>query len=163
MPDTPPAALPDATAAAAGDLPVWFAVFNEIGILGQLSRAMFEARMPRGMVLPQFAVLNHLVRVRDGQTPLALARAFQVPKTSMTHTLGLLERAGLVRLADNPDDGRSKQVWITDAGRAFRDRTIAGLGPDVAVLAAAFPTERVAGVLPVLQDLRRVMDAMREG
>lgn len=140
---------------------LWFTVFNEIGIIAQLSRAMFEARLPEGFLLPQFSVLNHLLRVGDGRTPLQLARAFQVPKTSMTHTLGVLERAGLVRLAPNPGDGRSKCVWITEAGRAFRDAGIARLGPDIAALEARFPAERLAPVLPVLGALRAEMDRMR--
>ena len=46
-----------------------FQLFNEIGIIGQLSRAMFEARLPDGLLLTHFTVINHLIRVKDGQTP----------------------------------------------------------------------------------------------
>jgi DNA-binding MarR family transcriptional regulator len=143
------------------DTALWFRFFNEVGILGQLASALFEARLPQGFLVSHFAVLNHLVRVRDGGTPLALARAFQVPKTTMTHTLAGLERAGLVEMQPNPEDGRSKRVWITDRGRAFREEAIAGLGPDVARLAERFPTERVAALLPGLEALRRVLDEDR--
>jgi len=144
------------------DAALFFAVFNEIGILAQLSAALFEQRLPAGFLVSHFAVLNGLVRVRDGRTPLALARAYQVPKTTMTHTLAGLERAGLVRMAPNPQDGRSKRVWITDAGRAFRDQSIALLAPDLAGLAAQLPANRLAPVLPVLADLRAVLDALRD-
>lgn len=154
MPDPEPPKVPPET---------YFALFNEIGILEQLSRALFEARLPGGILVSQFAVLNHLIRVRDGRTPLDLSRAFQVPKTTMTHTLAVLERHGLVRMAPNPGDGRSKCVWLTDAGRRFRDEAIAALGPDMAALDARFPAARVAPLLPVLAELRRVMDAMRDG
>jgi DNA-binding MarR family transcriptional regulator len=142
---------------------LWFALFNEIGILGQLSRALFEARLPGGILVPQFSVLNHLVRVKDGRTPLDLARAFQVPKTSMTHSLAVLERAGLVRIAANPGDGRSKCVWITEAGRTFREAAIAALAPDIAALEARFPSRGLEAVLPVLAALRAEMDRMRYG
>ena len=94
----------------------YFRLFNEIGILAQLSRAVFEARLPGGMLVSHFAVLNHLIRVEDGRTPRELARAFQVPKTTMTHTLAGLESAGYVRMKPNAEDGRSKRVWITPAG-----------------------------------------------
>jgi DNA-binding MarR family transcriptional regulator len=151
MPDRSP--TPEATL---------FAFFNEVGILAQLSRAMFEARLPPGFNLPQFAVLNHLVRVRDGQTPLALARAFQVPKTSMTHSLAVLERHGLIEMRPNDRDGRSKCVFITEGGRAFRETAVASLAPDLAAIAAAFPVDRLAGTLPALGDLRKLMDAMRD-
>lgn len=139
-----------------------FAFFNEVGILTQLSRALVEARLPAGFNLPQFTVLNHLVRVRDGQTPLALARAFQVPKTSMTHSLAVLERHGLIEMRPNARDGRSKCVFITEAGRAFRQRAIESLVPDMAAIAGEYPVDRLATVLPVLTDLRRVMDRMRD-
>lgn len=150
MPDQDP--TPEATL---------FAFFNEVGILAQLSRALFEARLPEGFNLPQFTVLNHLVRVKDGQTPLALARAFQVPKTSMTHSLAVLERAGLIDLRPNARDGRSKCVFITEAGRAFRQTAIDSLGPDMVAIATEYPVDRLAPLLPVLAELRQVMDRMR--
>jgi len=109
-----------------------FTFFNEIGILAQLSRALFEARLPLGFTVPQFSVLNNLVRVRDGRSPGELARAFQVPKTSMTHSLAVLERHGLVEMRPNARDGRSKYVFITEAGRDFRQAAIEGLAPDMA-------------------------------
>ncbi|MGR3436337.1 MAG: MarR family winged helix-turn-helix transcriptional regulator [Shimia sp.] len=141
--------------------PPHFELFNEIGILEQLSRAMFQARLPQGVLVSHFAVLNHLIRVEDGRTPLALARAFQVPKTTMTHTLAGLEARGWVRLAPNPDDGRSKLAWLTPEGRAFRDRAIADLDEDMAWLAAEVPAGEVAAALPFLRRLRQIMDARR--
>lgn len=138
------------------------AFFLEVGILAQLSRALFEARLPPGFTLPQFTVLNHLVRVRDGRTPLDLARAFQVPKTSMTHSLAVLERHGLVEMRPNAKDGRSKCVFITEPGRAFRQKALEAITPDMAALAARFPAARLAEALPVLTDLRQIMDAMRD-
>ena len=141
----------------------YFQLFNEIGILQQLSRTKLEAVLPEGIIAPHFAVLNHLVRVRDGRKPQDLARAFQVPKTSMSHTLTGLDRAGLVRLAPNDRDRRSKCVWITDAGRALRDRTVAAMGPALAGFIAAFPPDRVAEVLPVLTEMRVFLDAERDG
>ncbi len=151
MPDTNPTS----------DTAILFAFFNEVGIINQLASAMFEARLPPGFLVSQFAVLNHLIRVQDGRTPLDLARAFQVPKTTMTHTLGLLERHGLVRLAPNPHDGRSKCVWITAAGAAFRAQAIATLAPDLLAVAQAFPADQIAAIIPSLTALRKVMDARR--
>ena len=106
-------------------------------------------------------MLNHLVRVSDGQTPLALARAFQVPKTSMTHSLAVLERAGLIALQANPKDGRSKLVHITDAGRAFRQSTIDALSPDLSRIATAIEPDQFAKMLPDLESLRQFLDAER--
>ncbi|HBG99268.1 MAG: MarR family transcriptional regulator [Rhodobacteraceae bacterium] len=140
---------------------LYFRLLNEVGILEQLSRALLQARLPAGMLVSHFGVLNHLVRVADGRTPLELARAFQVAKTTMTHTLAGLEKAGLVAMKPNARDGRSKRVWITDEGRAFRDRSIASLTPDVQRIAREFPSDRVERLLPELEGLRQIMDRQR--
>jgi len=143
------------------DPPLIFRVLNEIGIIEQLSRTILEAHMPKGLIAPHFTVLNHLTRVGDGSTPMAMARAFQVPKTSMTHTLAGLEKAGLVEMRPNPEDGRSKQVWLTGAGRALRARIIAELAGEYSDLGQALAPERLAAVLPVLTELRVYLDENR--
>lgn len=152
MPDTDPTS----------DTAILFAFFNEVGIINQLATAMFEARLPSGFLVSQFTVLNHLIRVQDGRTPLDLARAFQVPKTTMTHTLALLERHGLIRMAPNPHDGRSKCVWITDQGRTFRAQAIAALDPDIRDITAQCSTQEIAAILPALTSIRKLMDALRD-
>lgn len=143
-------------------LSLYFRLFNEIGIIEQLSRAAFEKRLPEGFLITHFSVLNHLIRVRNGRTPLELAQAFQVPKTTMTHTLAGLATARLVDMRPNPKDGRSKCVWITDKGRTFRDDAIISLAPDFTNMAKGFPRERVAEVLPHLTALRELLDASRD-
>ena len=153
MPNSSP---PDADAARL------FALFNEVGIIGQLSRAMFEDRTGTGMTLPMFSVLNHLMRVGEGPTPLRLARAFQVPKTTMSHTLAALAKQGLIRMDPSPEDGRAKCVYSTEAGRAARDAAIAALAPDLARIAMALPEGLVEAALPHLTALREILDAARD-
>lgn len=140
---------------------LYFRLFNEIGIIEQLSRAFLEAQLPDGLIAPHFAVMNHLIRVKDGQTPLVLARAFQVPKTTMTHTLAGLEKHGLVEMRPNPDDARSKQVWLTEAGQKVRNETIAALAPDFHRLSDAISAEKVASILPILEEVRIYLDEDR--
>ena len=139
-----------------------FSFFNEIGIIAQLSRAAMEARLPKGLTLPHFSVINHLIRVKDGQTPLALAKAFQVPKTTMTHTLSGLLDHGLVDMRPNPKDGRSKTVWLTEAGRQFRETAIRSMDPDMSAIKSAIPEEKIAEILPLLAEIRSFMDAYRD-
>lgn len=135
-----------------------FAVFNEIGIISQLASALFLKCLPDGVTIAQFSILNHLIRVRDGQTPLELSRAFQVPKTSMTHSLAELERRALIRSEGNPNDRRSKCIWLTDAGRLFRDDAIAALAPDLRRLEPAMGTHEVSAILPELARMRAILD-----
>ena len=140
---------------------LYFGFFNEVGIINQLSRAVFEGRLQQGVTVAHFTVLNHLVRVRDGQTPMTLSLAFQVPKTTMSHTLAGLVSRGLVELRPNPSDGRSKRVWITEAGRAFREEAILSIAPDILQLSQVVEPDRVAAVMPALQRIREAMDAER--
>jgi DNA-binding MarR family transcriptional regulator len=148
--------MPDQT------LPIYFQFFTEIGIIDQLARARMEARLPPGLIQPHFTVINHLIRVQDGRTPLELARAFQVAKTTMTHTLAGLEKHGLVETRPNPDDGRSKRVFLTDKGRAFRDATVADLAQGFAPLMARFDAAQIAAVLPFLTEIRKFLDENRD-
>jgi DNA-binding MarR family transcriptional regulator len=85
-----------------------------------------------------------------------------VPKTTMTHTLsGLVER-GWIEMRPNPEDGRSKRVFLTDAGRTFRDEAIALLDPDIAWLGEAVSSDSVADIVPRLAEIRKILDARRD-
>lgn len=139
-----------------------FEVFKEIGIIQQLSTALLEARLPKGLIAPHFSVLNHLINRGDGAVPIDMARAFQVPKTSMTHTLKGLTAHGLIEMRANPDDGRSKRVWLTEMGRKMREDTIAAMGPEFAKLSAGFDVDALAQIKPTLTALREYLDDARD-
>lgn len=124
---------------------------------------MLEQHMPDGLIAPHFAVLNHLTRVGEGCTPMDMARAFQVPKTSMTHTLSGLERRQLIDMRPNPADGRSKLVCLTEKGRALRAQILQDLAPAFGHLATGFDKQRLAEILPVLTELRVFLDENRDG
>ncbi|NJM31551.1 MAG: MarR family transcriptional regulator [Rhizobiales bacterium] len=98
--------------------PLAFVFFNEVAIVEQLARTRFERLLPDKLKLPHFAVLNHLVRLGDGRTPLQIARAFEVTKAAMTNTLGRLETRKFIRVEPDPEDGRSKRIFLTGRGKA---------------------------------------------
>ena len=155
--------MPDQSDPPKDQSPFWlFELFTEIGIIEQLSHALLEARLPDGIIAPHFAVLNHLMRGRDGQTPLTLARAFQTPKTSMTHTLKVLEKRGLIALKSNPDDGRSKQAWITDAGRILIGTTITDLAATYSRFSQDLDMQSLGQIKPALSALRSYLDNQRD-
>ncbi|MCC5999790.1 MAG: MarR family transcriptional regulator [Pararhodobacter sp.] len=138
-----------------------FGVMTEIGIIAQLSAAAFDAAMP-GWSVAHFGVVMHLIRRGDGVTPLELARAFQQPKTTMTHTLQVLEKRGLITMTPNPRDGRSKLVHLTDAGRAWQGQAMAQVARHQAALHQRLNPGTLAVLAPHLAHLRAVMDAMRD-
>lgn len=141
--------------------PPAFQLLNEIAIIEQLARNALERALPDGLRQPHFAVLNHLVRLGDGTSPIALARAFQTAKAAMTNTLQRLEARGLIRLEPDPKDGRGKRVLLTDAGRAMRERAIAAVGPMLTDIGGVLPEAEVAALLPPLRRLRAHLDAAR--
>lgn len=138
-----------------------FALFMEIGIISQLNRASVETHLPDGLLYPHFAVLSHLDRLGDGQTPLAIARAMQSPKTSMTHTLAGLEKRGLIEIRPNPADGRSKHAWITEQGRALKQATFMAIGKSLAGFVDQFPQEKIAPLVAELAEIRKWLDSAR--
>ena len=139
----------------------YFELFNEIGIIAQLTRTIMEQRLPDGLSQPHFTVLNHLVRLGDGATPGQLAHAFQVPRNSMTNTLAGLEKRGLIELRPNPDDARSRHVYLTEAGRSFREKAIDSLSQDIARFAEKVPLDDIEAVIPALTAMRKVLDENR--
>lgn len=142
--------------------PVIFRVFNEIGIIEQLARNVFEKVLPDGLKVSQFSVLNHFVRLGDDKNPVDLARAFQVTKGAMTNTLQRLEVRGLVVITPDPTDGRAKRVRITEDGRRVRDQAIAALGPALSTLGTAFGDDEFRAALPFLERLRSHLDSARD-
>ncbi|SFS16238.1 MarR family winged helix-turn-helix transcriptional regulator [Yoonia litorea] len=138
-----------------------FAVFNEIGIINQLSSTVFQSRLPDGLLVSHFSVLNHLARLGDGRTPLSIANAFQVPKTTMTHTLGALEKRRLIKMAPNPADGRSKVVVLTEAGQKAREDAIAAMTGPLHRLAEGVGRDALMDLLPRLAALREFLDDNR--
>jgi len=142
--------------------PTLFTFFNEIGIIDQLARTAFERVLPKGMTVPQFSVLNHFVRLGGPRTPAQLASSFQVSRATMTNTLKRLDEAGLIVAHRDPNDGRSKQIDITQTGREMRERSVANLMPLLAEMARRLDVASLAQVIPTLQAARIELDNSRE-
>ena len=139
-----------------------FELFNEIGIIQQLAGTAFNHRLPDGLHVSHFSVVNHLCRLGDGRTPLRIARAFQVTKATMTNTLAKLEARGLIEIQENPADGRSKLVFLTEDGRSFQKKAIATLYPVLDELDRELDTVQLSKILPKLRALRAYLDAHRD-
>lgn len=143
--------------------PPLFTLINEIAIIEQLARSAFEAAQPDGLKVAQFAMLNHLARLGDGKSPVALARAFQLTKGAITNTMQRLEAAGFVRVEDDPHDGRGKRVFLTEAGRTRRQAAVASTVPLVRAAAAGLDDAAILALLPPMRALRAALDSARDG
>ena len=139
-----------------------FRFFNEMGIIQQLATTAFNRRLPEDLHVSHFGVINHLCRLGDGRTPRSIAGAFQVTKATMTNTLTKLSNRGYVEMRPNPEDGRSKLVYLTDSGRDFHNQAIATLYPMLDEMAEHLDSDAVAAIIPVLEEIRSYMDRARD-
>ena len=139
--------------------PLTVALFSEMFMADQLSRARIAKALPKEMELSHFSVLNHLARAGDERTPGQLARAFHVTRGAMTNTITRLERFGWVHVRPDWDDARRKQVAISPSGRAARDQALAAIAPMLSKAVSEIGADRVRAALPVLREIRRRFEA----
>ena len=141
--------------------PVVFRFFNELGIIDQLIQSRMESVLPDGLKMSHFVMLNHLVRLGGKWSPARLAAAFQVTKAAITNTMRRLETRGLIRIENDPEDGRGKLVSLTDVGFEMRTRCIENLQPYLIELQQHFDDTQFEAALPLLEDLRSWLDEHR--
>jgi len=141
----------------------YFQFFNEIGIINQLVSTKLAGHLPAGILPSHFGVVNHLARRGNGNTPAVIANAFQVPRTTMTHMLSILEKHQFIELGPNPKDGRSKSVFLTEKGEAFRVDTIQKLAVAFQGFAGEFSMAELTPTLEILAKVREYLDKERDG
>ncbi len=106
-------------AAAIPSVPLGFKIINWIGIIDQLTttqmrQILSETELPP----PQFVLLNHFShRPQEGKTVSKIAWAMQQPQPGITKTVSKLVKKGYLRDEANPEDGRSKNLFITETGK----------------------------------------------
>src|SRR5437764_2225383 len=93
-------------------------------LLGELDGVL----RPHGLTFARYEALVLLTFSRRGALPLGvIGQRLMVHPTSVTNTIGRLERNGLVARQPNPADGRGTLAAITEQGRAVVGRATADL------------------------------------
>lgn len=98
-----------------GFLQLLWDVTHELESISKRMRATVGVTGPQRLVL-------RLVAHYDRPSPGALAEALRVHPSSLTGVLRRLERAGLIRRARDPEDGRRALVSLTPKGQRLNDR-----------------------------------------
>ena len=143
--------------------PDLIAFFTDISIIDQLVSTLIERRLPAGLSMAGFSLINHMVRTgQETASPGALARALQVTRGAITGVLHKLTAEGFVTLEPDPRDGRGKKVRITSGGLAAREAALAGMAPLVAELEARMDLAAIRRAHPVLRGIREDLDRHRE-
>ena len=138
------------------------ALLRSMGHAMKLLLRAFDADLARehGMSQTEYDVLRHLSEAPDCTIRLShLAGACQQSLSGLSRTVGRLESTGLVRREQAPNDARSFNAVLTDAGLARLEEAWPGHlasvrrhlfdkldGIDLAVLATAF--DRIGGDSP---------------
>ena len=136
-----------------------FGFFTEIGIINQLSTALFAKTLPDGVHPSHFSILNHLARRGDGKPPLRIASAMQVTKNTMTHSLKVLQHKGYIDVQPDPNDGRGKLIFLTETGRSFRADAIARVG---AMIEEIIGEDQIAIMRRIHDDLKQMRQHLDE-
>lgn len=138
------------------DLEVEGIVDRIAGINRRLRREMDATLEEVGLTYGEWKVLGALHRTKPPhrRSPGELAKLEELSSGAMTNRLDHLERAGLVRRLPDPQDRRSVQVELTDAGSRIYREAVSAQGAKEALLASAL-TVREKQQLNAL--LRRLM------
>ncbi|MEM8551008.1 MAG: MarR family winged helix-turn-helix transcriptional regulator [Pseudomonadota bacterium] len=114
-----------------------------INHLARLFAASLQARIkPMGLSTGVFPVMLHLWQ-RDGQTQRDLVERVGIEQATMANTLSRMERDGLIARRPDPEDRRSRRIWLTERGSALREKaTSAAREENESVLGALSQDER---------------------
>ena len=139
--------------------PLAVSLFSEISTIDHLLKVRLSKTLPQGMELSHFAILNHFSTLQGEKTPAQLARSFNVTKGAITNTLTKLSKMGYIHIRPDWDDGRSKQVSISTAGKSARDSAVSAIEPIIGDLMKVMEPQKVKALIPFLRDLRILLNS----
>ncbi len=142
-------------------MPSTWRLFNEIGIINQLSTTRLERQAPHGLTAAQFGLLMHLARLGGEWSLVRLANSFEVTKGAMTSLVKRLSGKGFIDVKPSETDGRGKKVSLTQSGRAALNDAMSALAPDLQRLDQAMTTAELTALIDGLTMLRKYLDDNR--
>ncbi|MDX8352640.1 MarR family transcriptional regulator [Cognatiyoonia sp. IB215182] len=108
--------------------------------LARLFAAALQDRIkPLGLSTGVFPIMLHLWQ-KDGLTQSDLVTLVGIEQATMANTLARMERDGLILRRPDPDDGRSKRIFLTEVGRAKQTGAMAAANAANADIMAALTT-----------------------
>lgn len=110
-----------------------------------LRSVVADALVQHELSVAQFASLL-MLEAAPGMSVADVARKVSTARQSANEMLGGLERAGLVERRPHPNDRRSQQIFLTDAGRERLDAALPTVKAVEARLSAGFTPADLAVV-----------------
>jgi DNA-binding MarR family transcriptional regulator len=96
-------------------------ILNKVN--GKLKNEFFQQLKEYGITPEQWAVLNFLWE-EEGVTPKELADLTFKDKPNTNRIIDNLQKRGLITRSPHPTDGRSFQIFLTDAGKGLRVKLV---------------------------------------
>lgn len=117
---------------------------------------------PLGLTYPRWSAMWKLARIGDGVSQKQLAEALELELGSLMRTLAQLEEQELITRKASPDDGRAKQVFLTNSGHALVKKMEAKILKVRRALLANIEDEEVETVKKVLAMISHNANHMSE-
>lgn len=141
--------------------------YAKLGATLSISTQLFSTRMSGfldrfGLTEAQFSVLNHLARrMPEGQSVTAIAAAVEVKQPAVSKMVVKFEALGWARFEATQSDARSKQVFLTEAGKAHLLEVQRALLPDYVQMMEGWSDEEIASLTAQLFRLIGWLDKNR--
>ncbi|MEX1035196.1 MAG: MarR family transcriptional regulator [Sneathiella sp.] len=106
-----------------------FRIISWIGIISQQTDTKMRQLLEGTDVPPpQFMLLSHFMhRPEESKTVSKIAWALQQPQPGITKTVAKMLKKGFLRAEENPQDGRSKFLYLTVEGKRAHEQAQARL------------------------------------
>jgi DNA-binding MarR family transcriptional regulator len=131
--------------------------FHFSQILARRTRAINARLRPYGLDYPRWRVLA-VLQEHSGATMGRLAALTSVDRTTLTRTLGLMEKAGLVTRRERESDRRSLAISLTAKGRRMFARILPVTLAETDLALTGFSSEEIV----TLRDrLKRMADNLK--
>ena len=132
-------------------------VFLNLGVLTGAVRSAVEGILAESG-LPSMAAFNVLSVLAGDPAPLrpsVVASRMMVTRATITGLLDSLARRGLVRRLASADDGRTRPVTITPAGRRIAERLVPEMHRFERAVMSALGRDELEALLDVVARLQR--------
>lgn len=136
-----------------------------LSIVSQLFTSRMNALLaPHEMTFTQFSVLNHLLRVADGdgQQISGVAKAVEAQQPAVTKIVAKFLKLGWVESMEIDGDRRTKKVKISDHGRSALLAIQADIGKDLSGIFGSLEGNELTAFVSSLKKIGMYLDQSRK-
>jgi DNA-binding MarR family transcriptional regulator len=120
----------------------------------QRACALFKEEFERYDLTPQQFGLLAFLWIEDGLSQAELSARSQIDRTTMGGIVDRLEKEGLVKRMNHPDDRRAFQVFLTAKGRSREDEFCAAANRVIDKVNTPLTTEEQVTLVRLLEKIR---------